>query len=99
MYVQAVIKTATQPLIGEDVFSLVLPTTTGRVFCDLQVSVTSCMGCYPTTVGKDFLLILYWLTPNKAKMLSLKMGLPSLRVVFRQVRYFLVRDSCHQQYS
>ena len=54
MYVQAVIKTATQPLIGEDVFSLVLPTTTGRVFCDLQVSVTSCMGCYPPLLARIF---------------------------------------------
>ena len=44
-------------------FSLVLPTTMGRIFCFTRVS--SCMDCYPTTIGKDFFL---WLFPQSPPM-------------------------------
>ena len=50
-------------IIGKDFFSLVLLTTTGRVFRILQVSVSRCTGCYPTTIGKDFLLWLFVRSP------------------------------------
>ena len=50
-------------IIGKDFFSLVLLTTTGRVFRILQVGVSRCTGCYPTTIGKDFLLWLFVRSP------------------------------------
>ena len=40
------------------------------------------MDCYPITIGKDFLPWVIAVTSNEAKMLILKMGLPSLRVYY-----------------
>ena len=48
----------------------------------MYVDVSRCMGCYPTTVGKDFLLWLLAVTSTETKMLPLKMGLPSLAVYY-----------------
>ena len=76
------------------------PPPTGRAFCILQVSVSRCIACYPSTIGKDFFsLDCCSVASNEAKMLPLKMGLPSLEVAFSQARYFGVRDSYHQEYS
>ena len=40
------------------------------------------MDCYPTTIGKDFLLWLLAVTSNEAKMLPLKIGPPNLGVYY-----------------
>ena len=57
------------------------------------------MNCYPTTIGKDFLLWLLTIISNETKMLPLKMDLPSLGVALSQTSYSLIRDSYHQEYS
>ena len=43
------------------------------------------MYCYPTTIGTSFLLWLFSVTSNEAKMLLLKMGLSSLGVYYVSV--------------
>ena len=43
------------------------------------------MGCYPTTIEKGFLLWLFSITSNVAKMLRLKMGFPSVGVYYVSV--------------
>ena len=43
------------------------------------------MDCYPNTVGKNVLLWLLAVTSNETKMLSLKIGLPSLGVYYVNV--------------
>ena len=41
------------------------PPPTGRAFCNFQVSVIRCIACYPTTIGKNFLL---WIVPRLPPM-------------------------------
>ena len=69
--------------IGNDFcyFFLFLPTTTGRIFCILLI-VSRCTTCYLTTIGKDFLLFIYSVTSNKAKMQKYGTCPPSVRVAF-----------------
>ena len=98
MFKQLTIRTASPAVIDKDFFSLVLPTTTTRGF--YFTSVSSCMDCYPTTIGKDvFALVICSDTSNEAEMLPLKIGLLSLGVAFSDPRYSLVRASYHQEYS
>ena len=40
------------------------------------------MDCYPTTIGKEFLLWLLAVTSNEEKVIPLKMGLPISAVYF-----------------
>ena len=69
-------------------------------FCILQVSVFRCMDYYSTIIGKDFLLWIVARSPlMRQKILSLKMGIPSLGVAFIQERYSLVSDCYHKEYS
>ena len=66
----------------------------GRVFVFCIVSISRCMGCcYPTTsIGQDFCRFYAVITSKEAKMLSLKMGLPSLGV------YYLCVSCCKDCY-
>ena len=64
------------------------------------------MDCYPTIIGKEFLLSLLAVTSNEAEMLSLKIGLPSLGVYvlcsygFSNGKDFLhFAKKCKQVYS
>ena len=70
-----------------------------------RINASRCMDCYPTIIGKEFLLSLLAVTSNEAKMLSLKIGLLSLGVYYvamvlangKDFLYFAKK--CKQVYS
>ena len=64
-----------------------------------RINASRCMGCYPTIIGKEFLLSLLAVTSNEAKMLSLKIGLLSLGVYYVAMVLATGRTFCILQRS
>ena len=81
-------------------YCMVLPTTSRKDFLYFASKCKQVYSLLPRHYWQGvFALDCCLVTSNEAKILPLKMGLPTLEVVFSQVEYSLVRDSNHQEYS
>ena len=67
---------------------------TGRVFFNFEIKCELMYGLLPHRYWQRcFALVVRSFTSSEAKILPLKMGLPSLGAAFSQARFSLVRDS------